>query len=231
MEKSSKNRRQENTKIPQESTKQENMKQEKTKDLSTEEKIKAAARQLFTRKGYSATRTRDIAEAAGINLALLNYYFRSKEKLFDLVMLENFGQFIHGARNLFNDKSSSLDQKIEQIVGFYISQIVANPDLPMFVLNEIRSDPKKLQARGFLREILRKSYFMQQLIEELARQERTDINPIHIIMNIFSMTIFPFVAAPMIRWVGEFDEQEFTQIMEERKKMIPEWIKKMIAAK
>jgi AcrR family transcriptional regulator len=205
--------------------------QENTKDLSTEEKIKAAARQLFTKKGYSATRTRDIAEAAGINLALLNYYFRSKEKLFDLVMLENFGQFIHGVRNLFNDKNSSLDQKIEQLVDFYITQIVANPDLPLFVLNEIRSDPKKLQARGFLREILRKSYFMQQLIEELARQKRTDIKPIHIVMNIFSMSIFPFVAAPMIRWVGEFSEQEFIEIMQERKKLIPVWIKKMIAAK
>jgi len=205
--------------------------QENTKDLSAEEKIKAAARQLFTKKGYSATRTRDIAEAAGINLALLNYYFRSKEKLFDLIMLENFGQFIHGVRNLFNDKNSSLDQKIENLVDFYISQLIVNPDLPLFVLNEIRSDPKKLQARGFFRDILRKSYFMQQLVEELARQKRTDINPIHIMVNIFSMTIFPFAAAPIICYVGELAEQEFIQVMEERKILIPVWIKKMIAAK
>ncbi|MBT1712506.1 TetR/AcrR family transcriptional regulator, partial [Fulvivirgaceae bacterium PWU5] len=63
-------------------------KKQESKDLSTEEKIKEAAREVFTRKGYAATRTRDIAEAAGLNLALLNYYFRSKEKLFEIVMRE-----------------------------------------------------------------------------------------------------------------------------------------------
>ena len=69
-------------------------KKEKLKtDLSTEEKIKAAARKVFTQKGYSATRTRDIAEEAGLNLALLNYYFRSKEKLFELIMAEKMQQF------------------------------------------------------------------------------------------------------------------------------------------
>ena len=62
-------------------------------DLSTEEKIKEAAKKVFLKKGYAATRTRDIAEEAGINLALLNYYFRSKEKLFDLIMLEKLEKF------------------------------------------------------------------------------------------------------------------------------------------
>ena len=52
----------------------------KSVDISTEDKIKQAALKLFTKKGYAATRTRDISEAAGINLALLNYYFRSKER-------------------------------------------------------------------------------------------------------------------------------------------------------
>lgn len=59
-------------------------------DQTTEEKIKIAARKLFTRKGFAAVKTRDIAEEAGINLALLNYYFRSKEKLFKLIMEESF---------------------------------------------------------------------------------------------------------------------------------------------
>src|SRR5580698_8757544 len=105
-------------------------------ELSTEEKIKEAARKLFTQKGFAATRTRDIAEEAGINLALLNYYFRSKERLFDLVMLENFGQFISGVRALFNDENTSLDQKIEALVNFYIDRLIISPDLPLFIINE-----------------------------------------------------------------------------------------------
>ena len=65
------------------------IKPEIEKNPSTEEKIKEAARRVFTKKGYAATRTRDIAEESGYNLALINYYFRSKEKLFDIVMLEH----------------------------------------------------------------------------------------------------------------------------------------------
>ncbi|HLZ87627.1 MAG TPA: TetR family transcriptional regulator, partial [Puia sp.] len=71
-------------------------KTKKVKEASTEEKIMEAARKLFTQRGFAATRTRDIAEEAGINLALLNYYFRSKQKLFDIVMMENFRRFLGG---------------------------------------------------------------------------------------------------------------------------------------
>jgi len=52
-------------------------------DTSTEAKIKAAARVVFHKNGFAATRTRDIAEEAGINLALLNYYFRSKQNHYE----------------------------------------------------------------------------------------------------------------------------------------------------
>ena len=79
-------------------------------DLSTEEKIKEAAKKVFLKKGYAATRTRDIAEEAGINLALLNYYFRSKEKLFDLIMLEKLEKFfgvIAPVLNNTGDKSGT----------------------------------------------------------------------------------------------------------------------------
>src|SRR5216684_17159 len=113
-------------------------------DLSTEEKIKAAAKKLFTQKGFAATRTRDIAEEAGINLALLNYYFRSKEKLFDIIMMENFRQFIQGiAMNVFDEKTS-IGEKIEKLVIAYIDFLTLNPYLPIFILNEINGNPSKI---------------------------------------------------------------------------------------
>src|ERR1700742_848899 len=87
---------------------------------STEEKIKEAARKLFTQKGFAATRTRDIAEEAGINLALLNYYFRSKQKLFDLVMMENFRQFLQGMTVNFLDETLTMEQRVARIVSDYI---------------------------------------------------------------------------------------------------------------
>ena len=74
--------------------------------ISTEHKIIAAAKTVFTKKGYSATRTRDIAAEAGINLALLNYYFRSKEKLFELIMFESASRFFLSIKSILNDTST-----------------------------------------------------------------------------------------------------------------------------
>jgi AcrR family transcriptional regulator len=202
-----------------------------SKDLSTEERIKASARKIFTKRGYAASRTRDIAEEAGINLALLNYYFRSKEKLFEIVMLENFAQFINGVKTLANENDTSLEQKIDAIVEFYINQLMANPDLPIFILNEIRSNPKMIKSSGFSKDMLLKSYFMEQLIEELAKNRNTQILPLQLIVNIFSMTIFPFVAAPLLAKVGNLSGQDFKLLMEQRKTLIPHWIKKMILNK
>src|SRR5690606_19330293 len=93
---------------------------EKKGDTSTEEKIKNAARLVFNQKGYAGTRTRDIAEQAGINLALLNYYFRSKQKLFDLIMLETMQDFIQSMKTVFNDKNTSLQSKVEAVASRYI---------------------------------------------------------------------------------------------------------------
>src|SRR6478736_8171749 len=106
----------------------------KQKPASTEEKIKVAARKVFLRKGFSATRTRDIAEEAGLNLALLNYYFRSKEKLFEIIMMEKLQQLFGIIIPLANDPSTSLDEKLKTIAGEYIDMLSANENLPLFIL-------------------------------------------------------------------------------------------------
>src|SRR5579872_3178450 len=116
----------------------------KIKEASAEEKIKEAAKKLFTQKGFAATRTRDIAEEAGINLALLNYYFRSKQKLFDLVMMENFRKFLNGIQVNFLDPNMTIEGRVEKIVIAYVDFLTEFPDLPLFILNEIRGNPSKI---------------------------------------------------------------------------------------
>src|SRR5688572_23826496 len=123
-------------------------------DRTTEERIKAAARKVFTKKGYSAARTRDIAEEAGINLALLNYYFRSKEKLFEQVMLEKFQKFFGVVVPILVDIDTTLEQKIELVANNYISMLLENPDLPIFVLSEIRNNPDRFVSNTQLKKIL-----------------------------------------------------------------------------
>src|SRR5580698_2173482 len=95
-------------------------KAKKKEDASAEERIKQAARKLFTEKGFDAVKTRDIAAEAGINLALLNYYFRSKEKLFDIVMLENFQQFVAQLIPVLSDENLSLDEIMVKVAERYI---------------------------------------------------------------------------------------------------------------
>lgn len=197
---------------------------------SAEERIKEAARKVFTEKGYAATRTRDIAEASGINLALLNYYFRSKEKLFEIIMKENIQLFVQGVKEILNHEESSLRQKMEQLVGYYIDMLLKHPHVPMFVISEMRQDPNKfVQDTGF-KDIMRGSVFLQQLMA-LQAAKKQQINPIHFMINLLSLTVFPFMAYPMMQQLFEMDPEGFKTMMEERKQLIPIWIDSIMHTK
>ena len=194
-------------------------------NASTEEKIKEAARRVFTRKGYAATRTRDIAEESGYNLALINYYFRSKEKLFDIIMLDNLHLFIHSVMAIVNDPATTLQEKIEILISHYIDMLIKNPDIPIFVLSEINANPAKLASKlGFSKVQHGNIYLVKQWKELAATKNAPKINPLHIIMNVLSMTIFPFVASPLLRNRTGISIEEFNKLMEERKQLIPVWI-------
>lgn len=194
-------------------------------DLSTEQKIKAAAQRVFMQKGYAATRTRDIAEEAGINLALLNYYFRSKEKLFELIMLEKLGKFFGAIAPILNDEGASLDQKISTISTNYIDLLSANPDLPLFILSEIRNNPETFVQKMPVAKLI-ESHFIKQL-----QEKRPDLDPIHFLMNLIAMNVFPFIMKPLLQASGLLNEKAFMARMTERKALIPKWINAMLKAK
>jgi AcrR family transcriptional regulator len=200
-------------------------------DTSTEEKIKAAARKLFTQKGYAATRTRDIATEAGINLALLNYYFRSKEKLFELVMMENMQHFMVSLTSIINDEKTTLEQKIETVVSNYIDMLTQQPDLPLFILSEIKANPERLIMKMGVKEVLFKSVLFKQLQEAISKGKVVPIHPLQFLMNLLGLSVFPFVASPLLQKVGDLKPKDFAALMQERKKMIPKWIKGMLKTK
>lgn len=196
-----------------------------SKETSTEEKIKEAARKVFTTKGYAATRTRDIAEEAGINLALLNYYFRSKEKLFTIIMLESLQHFMQGIRGVLNDETTSLEEKIALIVDTYTDMLIDRPDLPLFILSEIRSNPDELLSNMGIRGFIFNSNFMKQYQEYARENNKQPIPPLQLIMTIIGMTVFPFIASPLIQKLGDLDPKGFHTLLIERKKTLPKWIK------
>jgi len=199
------------------------------KNSSTEEKIKEAARKVFTQKGYAATRTRDIAEEAGYNLALINYYFRSKEKLFDIICLENIQLFIPSVLGILNDPATTLQEKIEILVSNYIDMLMKNPELPLFILSEIHKDPMTLINKVWSNNIRHENaYIIKQWQEFMASGKGPSVNPVHIFINALSMMIFPFVAGPLLRNRTGMGKEAFNKLMEERKKLIPVWIGTML---
>src|SRR6478752_6416809 len=144
-------------------------KEKPTPDSSTEEKIKEAARVVFMKKGYAATRTRDIAEEAGINLALLNYYFRSKEKLFDIIMLETLQGFLKSISIAFIDEQTTLEEKIERIVSGYIDMLIIEPQVPLFIMSEIRQNPNELLKNMNVKQLIMNSAFSKQYEEAINK--------------------------------------------------------------
>lgn len=202
----------------------------KTLDKSTEEKIKEAARKVFLKKGYAATRTRDIAEEAGINLALLNYYFRSKEKLFNIIMSETLSGFIQNLVVVLNDKKTSLEKKVELIASHYIDFIIKDPEIPTFIISEIRNNPSSLLERLPVQQLVHKSKFVEQHQNAVVKGEIAEPNPLHFLMNLIGLVVFPFIAKPLLLGIGSIDATQFEQLMQKRKKLIPLWIGAMMKA-
>lgn len=192
-------------------------------ELSTEDKILLAASKVFTEKGFSGTRTRDIAEEAGINLALLNYYFRTKEKLFEQVMKVKivllFGQIIP----IVTNEKTTLEEKIDLASVKYFEILSKNPNLPIFILSEIQKKTSDIKSILPFEKVLNNSFIIKQI-----KEKKPDLNPFHFLLNFLSMTAFPFVTKPILQSFDIMNDDEFQNFVEERKTLIPVWIKIML---
>ena len=193
------------------------------KELTTEEKILLSASKVFTEKGFAGTRTRDIAEEAGINLALLNYYFRSKEKLFEQVMKVKmvllFGQIVP----ILSNEKTNLEEKIDLVSNKYFEILSKNPNLPLFVLSEMQKKNSEVKSIIPVNKIFKNSVILKQI-----KERKPELNPSHFLINFLSMTIFPFITKPVFNTFDLMNETEFQQFVEERKRLVPIWIKTLL---
>lgn len=194
------------------------------KDKSTEERILAAAKKSFVSKGMAGARMQDIADEAGINKALLHYYFRNKEKLFHVIFLEAANKVFPRINQIFA-ADEPLFEKIEHFCEEYIDIIIENPYLPLFVLNEINKDPDYFFKKVWVGKTKpNPEKFLQQIEEEVRKGIIKRISPLHLLINLLSMSIFPFVAKPMLQRNLGLDELQFRSVMEQRKTEIPKFI-------
>ena len=200
------------------------VKKRKDKDKGAEERILAAARKVFTTKGMAGARMQDIADEAGINKALLHYYFRDKDKLFEVIFIQEAQKFFPKINMIFQS-DMPLFEKIESFVSEYIDEMIENPYLPWFVLNELNRDPDQFMHRIWGDANLPKPMkFLEQIEKEVKKGTIKRTNPVHLLLNLLSMTIFPFVAKPMVTRNLRLSESKFREVMEQRKTEIPKSI-------
>lgn len=187
---------------------------------STEEKIYEAARKIFIRKGMDGTRMQEIADEAGINKALLHYYFRNKENLFKAVFKDTFSKFLNKTRESFLSTLSA-KEKIFALIDDYMDLINANPYVPQFIIHEINRDPKVLKDLMF-----ESGVEPQQILHLFVDpSKKIKIDPRHVIISILGMVIFPVVARPLVQTIYFNNDQEaYNGFLDERKEIIKQMI-------
>jgi AcrR family transcriptional regulator len=198
------------------------------KHKNTEEIILESAREIFVHKGFEGARMQEIADHAGINKALLHYYFRSKEKLFTAIFRNTLQKIGPTLLALFNE-DIPLEVKVWKFVDGYLEIIKKYPQLPLFIMNEISTNPDRILKHLNFKSFLDYKRLALQLQDEHQKGNIIKVDVKHFIINILGMTIFPFAAKIIIQKNLGIKEKEWYPFIDERKKVIPEtimnWIK------
>ncbi|MBO9201141.1 MULTISPECIES: TetR/AcrR family transcriptional regulator [Niastella] len=199
------------------------MTKENKNDKSTEQKILEVAKQVFMEKGIDGARMQDIADKAGINKALLHYYFRSKEKLFEMIFMEEARKFMPKVTSIMISELT-LFEKVEKFVGEYIDILLQNPLLPIFILNEINRNPKEAIKKIFGNQRPPIEKVDEHIAKLVKKGEIKPIKGYELMVNMVSLCIFPFLARPMVQWITKTSDEEFLKLMELRKKTIVKFV-------
>jgi AcrR family transcriptional regulator len=197
-------------------------------DRQTEEKIFEAATDVFVEKGMDGTRMQDIATHAGINKALLHYYFRTKDQLFNKVFEKIAGRMFSKFAPVF-DGNLSLEDKIRFFFDAHISFLKDNPRLPGFILNEINRNPariKKLLSTLEFQKIWTLLYAQHK--NELDKYNITEEKLPQIMTTIVSMSVFPFAARGILEGIFQNMGIDFDKYIEERKVFAADFVIKAL---
>jgi TetR/AcrR family transcriptional regulator len=185
----------------------------------TERLIKQTAKQVFFQKGLINATTQEIADEAGVNRALIHYYFRSCEHLRDEVYQEAIAETRAKIQAIF-DSPLTLRQKISRYLDVFIDRNLDYPYIQNFIITEVTKNPERTQEifskkrEGFKKNIL------PQLNEEIANGTIAPISLDHFMTNLMSMCSYPLIAKPIIQNVFGFDNKEYRNFMKERKRII-----------
>lgn len=197
-------------------------------DGETEQWILEAARAVFVLRGTAGARMQEIAQEAGVNQALLHYYFRSKERLAGAVFQQVAGRVFPALMQTLG-ADISLDEKIDRLVALYMENLSRSPFLPGYLISEVHHHPERVaqllgaaigaEPARVLPPIFAK--LGKQINERVAAGTMRRITPEQFAINLISLCIFPFAARPILSVVFAMDDKAFAQFIEQRKTELP----------
>jgi TetR/AcrR family transcriptional regulator len=191
--------------------------------ITAEEKIKKAASEVFLLKGLDGARMQEIADKAGINKALLHYYYRNKEQLFQSVFEDKLLSFLPKIFQVFHSEQS-IEDKVNILAERYIDFLKVNPELPHFVLGELQRRPERLFEKIDAKLSMNIDVIGQQLKKEAEEGRIRPIAPQHFMANLLSMIVFPFIASPLFMKVFRYDKDAYYAYLDHRKKEVPAFV-------
>lgn len=192
-------------------------------ELDPEVKIMDAAKTVFIRKGLDGATMQEIADEAHISRTSLHYYFRNKDKLFEIIFSESLNK-LTPKFNMIIDMQVPLFKKIEFFVENYLNILIENPSLPSLIVHELSRNPQSivdiLKTKGIKLDKL-----MIQIQIEKMQGTLSDFSITQFITNIISLCVFPFLVKPLLDdFLFDNDHEQFDLFLEERKKVISEMI-------
>ncbi|MDR3246302.1 MAG: TetR/AcrR family transcriptional regulator [Prevotellaceae bacterium] len=203
----------------------------KEKDSSTEQIILEAAEKIFLDNGYLKVTTAEIAKEAGVNHALLHYYFRTKENLFNIVFQKKSSLLQNSLLTIIQTDVPFIE-KIKSWIDTQMNFFVANPKLPVFIFREMMGSPDKIEM---VKTVLipKMTHVLNQLTitidEEVAKGRIRPVKPIDLLLNIVSLIMFSFLAEPVFGAIREITKTDKEAFIEQRKQSIADLIIKNIS--
>lgn len=171
------------------------------RDNKTEKIILQAAKEEFLLKGFAGARTTEIAQKAGVNHAMLHYYFNTKEQLFEQVMAEVIALFRDSVASVFEQSDMPVLEQIKEAMSRHFDFVRQNPLLPRFIINEISVRPEYIESLKskllpIAGNVFRK--LQHSLDEASARGEICQIDARTLLIDVISMNLFVFIAHPIV---------------------------------
>lgn len=188
-------------------------------ECDTESLIKQKAKELYFSKGAFNASTQEIADFAGINRTLVNYYFRSKKNLFQIVYAET----IHKMRKNYSViyiSDKSFREKVEDIIDFTIQFKEQYPYLEIFNIQEFNKLSSAGGSRLVPEPMEETKVFLKEIQEEMDKERIPQYEPVNFLINIFSLISFPMVMKPVFTGIFNIkSEEDYERIYKQRKEM------------